>query len=388
LKFLTHEIGSLAKPPWLVKAGAGRELAESDVEHARTWGEKVGVDGSEELVETLQRENRLDTDELGRWASRYALRLLESAGLEIVYDGEQRRTEMYNWAVAHSNGFEPRGTVRSFDNKYYAKAAVTAEPSLREPYHNEEFKFLQSVANHDLKIPVTGAYTIAVWSYDERYAPQTGRLGVGHSRAEELAARRQFALDIARNVIRPNLESLIDLGAKWIQIDEPGASTEADELDIFVESFNASVEGLDCFFSTHLCFSDYELFFPAIEGMSGCKQYCVGFANYDSRDLGTSGADRPGYEVISKFRDLSYEPSLGLGVLDIHTDFVESPELVRDRILYAVEVFGDPGRIHVCPDCGLRTRSWEVAYDKLRNMVEGTKLAEQALSGATAGATT
>jgi 5-methyltetrahydropteroyltriglutamate--homocysteine methyltransferase len=51
-----------------------------------------------------------------------------------------------------------------------------------------------------------------------------------------------------------------------------------------------------------------------------------------------------------------------------------------------VEVFGDPARIHVCPDCGLRTRSWEVAYDKLRNMVEGTNLAEQALGAATAGA--
>ena len=187
-------------------------------------------------------------------------------------------------------------------------------------------------------------------------------------------------------MIRPNLESLIELGAKWIQIDEPGASTEADELDIFVESFNESVEGLDCFFSTHLCFSDYDLFFPAIEQMHGCKQFCVGFANYDSRELGTSGSDRPGYEVISKFRDLPYEPILGLGVLDIHTDFVESPELVRDRILYATEVFGDPERIHVCPDCGLRTRSWEVAYEKLRNMVEGTKLAEEALS--TAGATT
>ena len=187
-------------------------------------------------------------------------------------------------------------------------------------------------------------------------------------------------------MIRPNLESLIELGAKWIQIDEPGASTEADELDIFVESFNESVEGLDCFFSTHLCFSDYDLFFPAIEQMHGCKQFCVGFANYDSRELGTAGADRPGYEVISKFRDLPYEPILGLGVIDIHTDFVESPELVRDRILYATEVFSDPERIHVCPDCGLRTRSWEVAYEKLRNMVEGTKLAEDALT--TAGAAT
>ena len=149
-----------------------------------------------------------------------------------------------------------------------------------------------------------------------------------------------------------------------------------------MESFNVSVDGLDCFFSTHLCFSDYDLFFPAIEGMSGCRQFCVGFANYDSRELGTSGADRPGYEVISRFRDLPYDPILGLGVLDIHTDFVESPELVRDRILYAVEVFGDPARIHVCPDCGLRTRSWDIAYEKLRALVEGARLAEEALTGA------
>ena len=47
--------------------------------------------------------------------------------------------------------------------------------------------------------------------------------------------------------------------------------------------------------------------------------------------------------MISKWRDLPYDPILGLGVLDIHTDFIESPELVRDRILYAVDVFGDPG---------------------------------------------
>src|SRR4029078_10639338 len=180
---------------------------------------------------------------------------------------------------------------------------------------------------------------------------------------------------------------LFDGGRSGDQSAEPGASTEEDELDVFVESFNVSVEGLEgCMFSTHLCFSDYDLFFPAIEGMSGCRQFCVGFANYDSRELGTSGADRPGYEVISKVRDLPYHPILGLRAVDIPTDFIESPELVRDRILYATEVFGDPERIHVCPDCGLRTRSWEGAYDKLRNMVEGTKLAEQALS--TAGAAT
>jgi 5-methyltetrahydropteroyltriglutamate--homocysteine methyltransferase len=380
VRFLTHEIGSLAKPPWLVKTSAGRPLEDSDIDHAERWGSKV-----EELVDLLRQPER-DADEVARWSSRYALRLLESAGVEVVYDGEQQRSEMYAWAIAHSNGFEERGTIRSFDNKYYTKSAVVGPPSLREPYHNEELSFLQSVAEAKLKIPVTGAYTLAIWSYDEHYGPRDGRLGAGVGRKREIAARREFELDIARNIIRPNLQALIDLGAEWIQIDEPGASTEADELELFVESFNESVDGLDCFFSTHLCFSDYDLFFPAIEGMSGCRQYCVGFANYDSRELGTSAEDRPGYEVISRFHDLSYRPILGLGVLDIHTDFIEPAELVRDRILHAVDVFGDPSRIHVCPDCGLRTRSWEVAYEKLLRMVEGTRLAEEAVNRSLAGA--
>jgi 5-methyltetrahydropteroyltriglutamate--homocysteine methyltransferase len=70
---------------------------------------------------------------------------------------------------------------------------------------------------------------------------------------------------------------------------------------------------------------------------------------------------------------------VNLGVLDIHTDFVEPPELVRDRILHAVDVFGDLERLQVVPDCGLRTRSWQVAYSKLTSKVAGVELARFAL---------
>ena len=173
IKFLTHEVGSLAKPPWLVKTSAGKPLEESDVEHARAWGEKLEVDGHEELVELLRQDER-DPDEIARWSSRYCLRLQESAGVDVIWDGEQQRSEMYAWAIAHSNGFEPRGTIRSFDNKYYSKSAAVGPVSLREPYHNDEFSFLQSAAKHELKIPITGAYTLAVWSYDEHHLPEDG----------------------------------------------------------------------------------------------------------------------------------------------------------------------------------------------------------------------
>jgi 5-methyltetrahydropteroyltriglutamate--homocysteine methyltransferase len=384
---LTHEVGSLDKPGWRVKAYAGKPLDDKDLEEARSWGERLQVPEYERLLDLLRHApfDKEQKSELQRWSSLYAVRLEESAGLDVVYDGEQQRTEMYDWAVSHSNGFERRGSVRAFDNKYYSKEAVVGPISLRSPFHNAEFSYLVSVAEAELKIPVTGAYTIADWSFDERNRTPENLLQPAAERTRQRhAARRDFVLEVARNMIRPNLEALIKLGARWIQVDEPGASTEADELDLFVDSFNASVEGLNAMFSTHLCFSDYNLFFPAIERMEQCRQYAVGFANYDSRELGTSDTARPGYQVIKKFRDLPYKPALGLGVLDIHSDFIESPELVRDRVLYAVKVFGDPNRIHVTPDCGLRTRSWKVAYEKLRNMTAGVRLARQQLGLPTA----
>jgi 5-methyltetrahydropteroyltriglutamate--homocysteine methyltransferase len=377
---LTHEVGSLDKPSWRVKGFAGKPLTDEDVEQARAWGERVGVEGYEDLLDLLRRaplEDKADRELVRTWSSRYGLRLQEAAGLDVVYDGEQQRSEMYAWAVAHAKGFEWRGSVRAFDNKYYSKAAAVAPVSLAEPYHNAEFEFLQEHAGAELKVPVTGAYTIADWSFDEHYFEGHDVMtDHGAWRARRRDGRRRFVIDVARNLIRPNVEELIALGARWIQIDEPAGSTEPDELELFADSFNESVDGLDAVFSTHLCFSDYDLFFPGIESMTQCKQFCVGFANYDSRELGTKAEDRPGYRVISKFRDLPYEPALGLGVLDIHTDFIESPELVRDRILHAIDVFGDPARVHVTPDCGLRTRSWDVAYAKLEAMVQGTELAK------------
>lgn len=86
---------------------------------------------------------------------------------------------------------------------------------------------------------------------------------------------------------------------------------------------------------------------------------------------------RVGYEILEKLKNTKF--IIGLGVLDVHTDYIESPELIRDRILYACKVIGDPRRIAVAPDCGLRTRTWDVSFAKLKNMVEGRNLAEKIL---------
>ena len=378
--FLTREIGSLAKPPWRVKSFAGRPLEDEDVAEAERWGRRLEVDGHDELVEGL-RAGSLTLSQIDDWAATYAIRLLEKAGLDVVYDGEQRRTEMYDHVAAHARGFEPRGTVRSFDNKYYAKAAVVEPPSVAGPQDVEEFQFIRERTDRVVKVPLTGAYTMEDWSYDEHYARE-GALGASAERRYE--ARRRFVSDVAEHVIRPNVHGLVEAGADWIQIDEPAATTKPDEVPLVVHGFNVALSGVaeNVKKSMHICFSDYRALWPHVLELEDCLELQLEFANRDSRELGTDDEDRPGYrDTLNLFKENGY-PDVGLGVLDIHSDFVEPAELVRDRVLYAVKVLDDPARIQVNPDCGLRTRSWDVVYDKLVNMVQGTRLAEDVLNKA------
>ncbi len=375
----TYEIGSLAKPEWRVKAVAGRPITERDLEDAKVWGERLGID-CRPLLDLLRKPELTSEDkrEVRKWSSLYGVRLLEAAGLDVVYDGEQQRSEMYHYPITHCTGFEFRGHVRSFDNKYYQKAACVAPPRLKEPYHVEEFLIVKGHARKPLKVPITGPYTLVDWSFDEHYSKGLA-LGSAQARKARKEARRRFLLDVARHVIRPNLEALIQAGAEWIQIDEPAVTTKPDEVPLFVEAFNEAVRGLNCRFTVHICFSDYSLLFPHIDELENCWGFSIGFANYDSREPGVSRERRPGYETLYAFRKLKRRFNIGVGVLDIHVDWVEPPELIRDRILYAVEVLSDPALVCPAPDCGLRTRTWDVAFKKLQNLVEGTQMAKEAL---------
>ena len=381
VRFVTREIGSLAKPPWRVKAFAGRRLEPADIEHARSWAERLGIAGHEELAALLE-GGSFGPDELRAiddWAARYAIALLERAGLDVVWDGEQRRTEMYDHVIRHARGFEARGTVRSFDNKYYSKAACVGPPSVEAAYDVDEYSFVAAHTDRRPKAPFTGAYTLVDWSYDEQYAPAE-RVGAG--RAAGADAPRRFVRDVAEHVVRPNVAGVVVAGAGWVQIDEPAATTRPDEVPLVVEGFNIALRGIDARASLHICYSDYRCLWPHVLDLESCFELQLEFANRDSRELGTRAEDRPGYAETLALLARHGGPGIGLGVLDIHSNFIEPAELVRDRILYAVEALGDPERVAVNPDCGLRTRPWEVTYEKLARMVEGARMAEAVLNRA------
>ncbi|KAG2475540.1 MAG: Methionine synthase [Nitrosopumilales archaeon] len=331
--FPTQEIGSLKKPSWLLKT----------VKNPRTSNqEKVKARNDAALLN---------------------IRTLEDLGLDIVYDGEVRRVEMYEEPVRYIKGFEFAGRVRSWDNKYYKKARVTKPVSFKSNFHKDEFKFIKKNAKQDIKVPVTGAYTLADWSYDEHYK-----------------SKEDLVLSLAKRVIRPLLKDLVRLGAKIIQIDEPAATSHPLEMEVFRDSVNESVRGINAKIIVHACFSgnEYEALAPQMPEIKA-KQFTLEFANRDSWNAGTTEKERRGYRVLNLFREHGYKGEIGIGVTDVHVDRIEPSKLVRDRILYAAKALGDPTKIYVNPDCGLRTRSRKVAFEKIKSLVQGAELAREKL---------
>ena len=371
--FPAQEIGSLPKAPWLISYLRGKKIDQADLDHLSKWSKVIGFEGEAQVRDLLSHAKTPEAEERIRaLASLFGIRFLESAGLEYIYDGEANRIEMYEHPVRKSEGFEFYGHVRSFDNRYYRKAACVRKLGFREPYHLKEFLFVKKQAKRKIKVPVTGPYTIAEWSFNEYYQKQnTGKYS--DLRKLKFEAKREFVLDVAKEIIRPNLQALVKAGAEWIQVDEPALTTKPAEVPFFVEAFNTCTQGIECKFSLHVCFSDYSFLYPHIMGMKNCSQLALEFANRNAQQS-------VAYDQLKLLTEYADNREIGLGVADVHVDEIESPELVEERIKYAAKLLGDPNRIYVNPDCGLRTRSWDVAYAKLSNIVKGAALARQSLS--------
>lgn len=404
--FPTQEIGSIAKPGWRVKgvSNEGR-ITESDIDEAAKWGKQLSVPNYEKLVEILKRRSKSDKqptssdrDTIRNFSVDYVLALFDKAGLERVYSGEQWRVEMYEHLVRNIHGFKLLGSVHSFDFKYFTKGAVVAQPKFHKPIHLEEFEYVKEHTTKEIKLPITGPYTVVDWSFNEFYESKARRK---HSNQERInlrktyfEARREFIMALVKKVLRPELKILIENGAKLIQIDEPAITTRPDdeEMELFVDATNELTRGFSgCIFSLHNCYSDYKLLARYSTKLKDIRQLALEFANRDSTDLGTEIRNRPGYADLKYFEEEGFTGEFGLGVTHVH-DFngltgngaklegrnvIESPELVRDRILCAAKLLRDPQRIVVNPDCGLRTRSWDITYKKLQVMRDGTQLARE-----------
>lgn len=362
--FPTQEIGSLAKPSWLLKGLRGQPLSEKDIRELDTWAKKLDIQGYEEIKQLLLKKT-ISEKKLRDFAALFNIKFFEKAGLDFVYDGEARRIEMYEYPMRHIEGIKILDWVRSFDNKYYRKGACVDKPRLKGFYHLEEFVFVKNHTSRGVKIPITGPYTLADWSFNEYYESRLVDK-IKDFRERKKIAKQDFVFELAREIIRPNIIALVKAGAKWIQIDEPAATTHPNEVPLFVDAFNETVKDIDCKFSVHICYSDYSLLYPDLLEMK-------------TDHLAFEYANKKNYDDLKLFKEYGDKREIGLGVLDVHSNEIETPEVVRDRLLYAYNLL-EENEIYANPDCGFRTRSLDVAFKKLSNLVRGAQLARENLS--------
>ncbi|MFC7659147.1 hypothetical protein ACFQV8_26080 [Pseudonocardia benzenivorans] len=168
-------------------------------------------------------------------------------------------------------------------------------------------------------------------------------------------------------MLNAEAHALAERGAQLLQIDEPFLAGYPDAVGTAIEAVNIVTEGVDVTWGLHVCYGNryarplweghYDFLFPAVLD-ARVDQLVLEFA-------------RKGYEDLPVIEKFGWDRTIGLGVVDVKSSEVETPELIASRIRSALELV-PAERLVVNPDCGLRNVTGAVARAKLAAMVAGT----------------
>ncbi len=89
-------------------------------------------------------------------------------------------------------------------------------------------------------------------------------------------------------------------------------------------------------------------------------QFVLDFANREMVD-------------IDALRSLPSDKEVAIGVVDIRTSMVESPEEIADRVRKVIAVV-PPERVYLTTDCGMKPLSRMVAKMKLKALADGAAI--------------
>ena len=163
-------------------------------------------------------------------------------------------------------------------------------------------------------------------------------------------------------------------GATLLQIDEPFLAGYPEDVEGAIEAINIVTRDVDVTWGLHVCYGNryarpsweghYDFLFPAVLH-ADVDQLILEFA-------------RKGYDDLQLIRKYGWDRDLGLGVVDVKSEDIETSELISTRIRRALDVVS-PEHLIINPDCGLRHLPADVARAKLRAMVEGAAVVRDEL---------
>ena len=321
----TTTVGSFPRPSWLV-AGRDRGAVTFQLE-----GHPLKEAQDDATIVSLHEQEQL--------------------GLDLLTDGEQRRTSFIDHILANWDGIDldnrhPKSIRRGRGNQLMVPRVVD-KVERRSTAVVEDLRFCNDHTNRPVKMAVPGPMTVVDTTYDEAYGDEEA-----------------LAMDVAAAL---NLE-LLDLqsaGCEVVQIDEPAMTRYHEKAASYgARALDRCLEDVTIPTIVHLCYG-----YPLNQSLQH---------EYEYPDLLEILLDTRigGFSV--EFARSNYDPSVlrgcgdrlvMFGCVDPSDTPVEPAEVVVDRVRAALDHV-DPSRMLLAPDCGLMTISRELARARARLLVD------------------
>ncbi len=308
-----------------------------------------------------------NTRESLRDAMLAVLKTQELAGIDVVSDGE-----LYRWDINHpeTNGMidyfvRPLSGVqvdlsleqlqdwrRRAGMGYRTQPAGIVQSAIGPGRLNlpRDYGLFRDLSPRPKKFTVTSPYMLAKVLADAHYRDlQALVMGL----AEVLKAQ------------------VAEIDAQIIQVDEANVTGHPEDGPIAAAGINRVLEAVPLARrAVHLCYGNY----GGQTVQKGTYERLVAFLNaLDVNHVVLEMARRPA-EELSLLREVKPQLGLGIGVIDIKDNEVETAEEVARRIEKAAQVVGVSRIPYVHPDCGFWMLSRSVADAKMQALVAGRNL--------------
>jgi 5-methyltetrahydropteroyltriglutamate--homocysteine methyltransferase len=330
----TSVVGSYPQPDWLIDRARLASRLPPRIRALELW--RVEPD----LLEQAQDD-----------ATRLAIAEMESAGIDVVTDGEQRRESYSNRFATALDGVDIENPGVAIDRTGHENPVprVVGPVVRRHPVEVRDVEFLRAHSNRRIKITLPGPFTMTQQAQNDYYA-EPAELALAYA-----AAVNEEARDLKR------------AGADVIQIDEPYLQARPEAAREYgVAAVDRALEGIEGDTALHMCFGYAAIVHERPSGYSFLGELNDSAVTQISIETAQPRLD---YAVLG---ELSAKHII-LGTLDLGDPEVEQPEVVADRIRGAL-AHVPAVRLTIAPDCGMKYLPRATAYAKLRAMVDGARI--------------
>ena len=283
---------------------------------------------------------------------------MERAGVDIISDGEMRRESYSNRFANALGGVDHERLGAGLNRRGGPDIVPLVSGPIRRvaPVEVRDLSFLRANTEHQVKITLPGPFTMTRQAENAHYADE-----------ETLAMAYAAA-------VNDEIKDLFAAGADVVQLDEPYLDSFPEQARRYaVKAINRALEGVGGATVVHICFG-YGHY---------VKKKSAPYAFL--RELEDCTAEQISIEAAQPNLDLSILKELPsktiiVGVLNLGDETIETPELIAERLRAALRVI-PAERLIAAPDCGMKYLPREVAYAKLKALVDGARIVRRELRG-------